>query len=102
MSKEIQELENEIEEINKIKDWSEKVIKMKEIKEKILNQKNKINSLLNNLNESEFKKIKKRKDATIDELLVEFEDCTNVEDKAKIYMHIQCLIKESELELFDE
>jgi hypothetical protein len=102
MSKEIQDLENEIEEINKMKDWSEKVIKMKEIKEKITIQKNKINNLLNSLTESEFKKIKKRKDASIDELLVDFEDCNNVEDKAKIYMHIQCLIKESELELFDE
>ena len=27
---------------------------------------------------------------------------SNLEDKVKIYMHIQCLIKESELELFDE
>jgi len=101
MSKEIQEIENEIDEITKIKDWSEKVTKMKEIKEKILNQKNKINSLLNNLNEGELKKIKKKKDASINELLIEFENCNNLEEKTKIYMHIQCLIKESELELFD-
>ena len=101
MSKEIQEIENEIDEIIKIKDWSEKITKMKEIKEKIFTQKNKINSLLNNLNEGELKKIKKKKDASINELLIEFENCNNLEEKTKIYMHIQCLIKESELELFD-
>ena len=102
MNKEIQELENEIDEINKMKNWSEKVSKMKEIKEKITNQKIKINNLLQNLNENELKKLKKKKDATIDELLIDFEDSNNIEDKVKIYMHIQYLIKESELELFDE
>ena len=102
MSKEIEEFENEIEEINKIKDWNNKVSKMKEIKEKIINQKNKINNLLNNLNNCEFKKIKKKKDSTIDELLVDFNESDNIEEKVKIYMHIQYLIKEIELELFDE
>jgi len=102
MSKELQDLENEIDEINKMKDWNEKVTRMKEIKEKIINQKNKINNLLYSLNESEFKKIKKRKDSTIDDLLIDFENCNNLEEKTKLYMHIQCLIKESELELFDE
>lgn len=102
MNKEIQDLEIEIDEINKIKVWSEKVNKMKEIKEKIINEKNKINNLLYNLNESEFKKIKKKKDASMDDLLNDFEKSTNLEEKVKIYMHIQCLIKEYELQLFDE
>jgi len=35
MSKEIQDLEKDIDEINNIKDWSEKVNTMKEIKEKM-------------------------------------------------------------------
>jgi len=102
MSKEIQDLEKEIDEINNIKDWSEKVNTMKEIKEKIANQKEKLNILLTNLNANEFKKLKKKKDLTLDELFIEFEECKNLEEKVKLFSHIQTMIKDCELELFDE
>lgn len=101
--KEIQDLEKEIESIDEIKDWSVKINKMKEIKEKINNQKNKINILLENLSSNNnIKKMKKNKDLSLDELLLEFDKCSNVEDKVKLFNHIQAIIKESELELFDE
>jgi hypothetical protein len=83
MSKEIQDLEKEIDEINNIKDWSEKVNTMKEIKEKIANQKEKLN-------------------LSLDELFIEFEECKNLEEKVKLFSHIQTMIKDCELELFDE
>ena len=100
--KEIQELEKEIELIDEIKEWSVKINKMKEIKEKIINQKNKMNTLLENIHSGDIKKIKKKKDLTLDELLAEFNTCDNVEEKVKLFNHIQAIIKESELELFDE
>jgi hypothetical protein len=102
MSKEIQDLEKEIDEIDNIKDWGEKITKSKEIKEKIINQKEKLNVLLTNLNVGEFKKIKKKKDASLNDLFIEFEECKNIEEKVKIFNHIQSMIKDYELELFDE
>jgi neutral trehalase len=102
MSKEIQDLEKQKDEMNNIKDWSEKFNTMKEIKEKIINQKEKLNILLTNLNSNEFKKLKKKKDLTLDELFIEFEECKNLEEKVKLYSHIQAMIKDCELELFDE
>ncbi len=100
--KEIKELEKQIEEIDEIKDWSLKINKMKEIKEKLVEQKNKMNNLLEVLNSGEAKKMKKKKDLTLDELLIEFDNCDNIEEKVKLFNHINFLIKESELELFDE
>jgi neutral trehalase len=102
MNNEVHDLEKEIDEIDNIKDWSEKVIKMKEIKEKIINQKEKLNILLTNLNANDFKKLKKKKDITLNELFIEFEECKNLEEKVKLFSHIQAMIKDCELELFDE
>jgi hypothetical protein len=95
-----QDFEKELFEIDEIKEWSLKLIKIKELKLKINNQKNKMTNLLQVLGEA--KKIKKKKDLTIEELLKEFEDSNNLEEKVKLFSHIQYLIKESELELFDE
>jgi len=100
--KEIQELEKDIELIDEIKEWSVKINKIKEIKEKIIGQKVKINNLLEAINSNEVKKIKKKKELTLDELLLEFDKCDNIDEKVKLFNHIQALIKESELELFDE
>jgi hypothetical protein len=61
-----------------------------------------VNILLTNLNANEFKKLKKKKDLSLDELFVEFEECKNLEDKVKLFSHIQAMIKDCELELFDE
>lgn len=100
-------LEKEIEGLDDIKEWSDKIIKMKELKEKISLQKSKINTLLETINSGEVKKAKKTKKdkeskVNLDDLLKEFETCENVDDKVKLFNQIQMLIKESELELFDE
>ena len=84
MSKEIQDLEKEIDEIHNIKDWGEKITKSKEIKEKIINQKEKLNDLLTNLNVGEFKKIKKKKDASLNDLFIEFDSFINKKLKSTL------------------
>jgi hypothetical protein len=107
MNNEMIALEKEIEGLDDIKEWSDKIIKMKELKEKISLQKSKINTLLETINSGEVKKAKKTKKdkeskVNLDDLLKEFETCENVDDKVKLFNQIQMLIKESELELFDE
>lgn len=96
-------LEKELDEIDQIKEWSKKMQKMKELKEKINLQKIKINSLIESVNSGEVKKVKKaKKDLSLDDLLNEFETCENVDEKVKLFNLIQSLIKDSELELFEE
>jgi hypothetical protein len=107
MNNEMIALEKEIEGLDDIKEWTDKIIKMKELKEKITLQKSKINTLLETINSGEVKKAKKTKKdkdskVNLDDLLKEFETCENVDDKVKLFNQIQMLIKESELELFDE
>jgi hypothetical protein len=99
MSKEIDDLEKQINDVDSIKEWGSKLKKMKEIKEKIILEKNKLNSLLQNL--SDVKKNKKKKDLSLDECLDELETSNNIDEKVKLFSHIQYLIKESEAELFD-
>lgn len=96
-------LEKEIDELDQIKEWSKKMQKMKELKEKIHLQKIKINTLMESVNSGEVKRTKKsKKDLNLDDLLNEFEICENVDEKVKLFNQIQLLIKDSELELFDE
>lgn len=100
MNKEIEILEKEIDAIDDIKEWSEKINKMKELREKIILQKSKMNLLLENLNSNELKKPKK-KNLNLDQLLIDYEESQNLEEKVKLFNSIQYLIKESELELFE-
>ena len=103
MNKELIDLEKEIDELDQIKEWSKKMQKMKDLKEKINLQKDKINILMESVNSGEVKKIKRsKKDLSLDDLLNEFEICENVDDKVKLFNQIQSLIKDSELELFEE
>lgn len=103
MNKELIDLEKEIDELDQIKEWSKKMQKMKDLKEKINLQKVKINSLIESVNSGEVKKMKKsKKELSLDDLLNEFEICENVDEKVKLFNQIQSLIKDSELELFDE
>ena len=58
---------------------------------------------MESVNSGEVKKMKKsKKDISLDELLSEFEICENVDEKVKLFNQIQSLIKDNELELFDE
>ena len=100
MNKEIEILEREIDSIDNIKEWSQKISKMKELKDKIISQKLKMNTLLESLNSNEAKKPKK-KNLNLDQLLIDYEESDNLEDKVKLFNNIQYLIKESELELFE-
>ena len=103
MNKELIDLEKEIDELDQIKEWSKKMQKMKDLKEKINLQKVKINSLIESVNSGEVKKMKKsKKELSLDDLLNEFEICENVDEKVKLFNQIQSLIKDSELELFEE
>lgn len=103
MNNEMIALEKEIDELDQIKEWSKKMQKMKELKEKIHLQKIKINTLMESVNSGEVKRAKKsKKDLNLDDLLNEFEICENVDEKVKLFNQIQLLIKDSELELFDE
>jgi hypothetical protein len=103
MNKELVDLEKEIDELDQIKEWSKKMQKMKDLKDKINLQKIKINSLMESVNSGEVKKIKRsKKDLSLDDLLSDFEICENVDDKVKLFNQIQSLIKDSELELFEE
>ena len=101
MNKELEILEKEIDSIDLIKEWSEKINKMKELREKIILQKSKMNMLLENLNSNELKKPKK-KNLNLDQLLIDYEASQNLEEKVKLFNNIQYLIKESELELFED
>jgi len=100
MNKEIEILEREIDSIDNIKEWSQKISKMKELKDKIISQKLKMNTLLESLNSNEVKKPKK-KNLNLDQLLIDYEESDNLEEKVKLFNNIQYLIKESELELFE-
>jgi len=100
MNKEIEILEREIDIIDDIKEWSQKISKMKELKDKIISQKLKMNTLLDSLNSNEVKKPKK-KNLNLDQLLIDYEESDNLEEKVKLFNNIQYLIKESELELFE-
>lgn len=101
-SKDIVDLEKEIESLDDIKDWSNKIKKMKELKEKIMTQRNKLNSFIETINSGEIKKMKKKKDVSLDDLLKEFEKADDIEEKVKLFNQIQFIIKENESELFEE
>lgn len=101
-SKELVELEKEIDSLDDIKDWTGKIEKMKTLKEKITSQKNKLNSMIDMINNAEVKKIsKKKKDMSLDELLKEYNKTDDIEEKVKLFTLIQSVVKEAESELFD-
>jgi hypothetical protein len=101
-SKDLVDLEKEIESLDDISDWSSKIKKMKELKEKIMTQRNKLNSFIDIINSGEVKKNKKKKDVSLDDLLKQFGETEDIEEKVKLFNQIQFIIKENEMELFEE
>ena len=101
-SKDLVSLEKEIEMLDNIPEWTTKIKKMKELKEKITTHRNKLNSFIDIINSGEVKKNKKKKDLSLDELLEQFSETDDIEEKVKLFNHIQYIIKESEMELFEE
>ena len=101
-SKELDDIEKEINNLDDILDWSSKIKKMKEVKEQIITQRNKLNSFIEIINSGDIKKNKKKKDLSLDDLLKQFEETENIEEKVKLFNQIQYIIKENERELFED
>jgi hypothetical protein len=100
--KELDNIEKEINNLDNILDWSLKIKKMKEVKEQIITQRNKLNYFIEIINSGDIKKNKKKKDLSLDDLLKQFEETENIEEKVKLFNLIQYIIKENERELFED
>ena len=98
----INDIEKEIDKLEKIPKWSEKIILMKNIKEQICEQKTKINQYIEMINSGSYKKSKKMKNMTLDSMLEQFNNTTDMETKVILYNTIQANIIEMTSELFDE
>ena len=101
-SKELDDIEKEINNLDDILDWSSKIKKMKELKEQIITHRDKLNSFIEIINSGDIKKNKKKKDLSLDDLLKQFEETENIEEKVKLFNQIQYIIKENERELFED
>lgn len=99
-SKELDDIEKEINNLDDILEWSSKIKKMKELKEQIITHRDKLNSFIEIINSSDIKKYKKKKDLSLDDLLKQFEETEHIEEKVKLFNQIQYIIKENEKELF--
>ena len=100
--KELDNIEKEINNLDDILDWSSKIKKMKELIEQIITQRNKFNYFIEIINSGDIKKNKKKKDLSLDDLLKQFEETENIEEKVKLFNLIQYIIKENERELFED
>jgi hypothetical protein len=100
--KELDDIEKEINNLDDILDWSSKIKKMKELKEQIITHRDKLNSFIEIINSGDVKKNKKKKDLSLDDLLKQFEETENIEEKVKLFNQIQYIIKENERELFED
>ena len=100
--KELDDIEKEINNLDDILDWSSKIKKIKELKEQIIIHRNKLNSFIEIINSGDIKKNKKKKDLSLDDLLKQFEETENIEEKVKLFNQIQYIIKENERELFED
>jgi hypothetical protein len=95
-------IEKKIEELDNISEWVDKITRITEIKEEITTQKEKITEYIDMINQEEYKKNKKMKNMSLDELLKLFNETEELETKMKIYNTIQAIIIELKSELFDE
>jgi hypothetical protein len=98
----ITDIEKEIDKLEKIPEWSEKIILMKNIKEQISEQKTKINQYIEMINSGVYKKNKKMKNMTLDSMIEQLYNTTDMESKVNLYNTIQANIIEITSELFDE
>jgi hypothetical protein len=100
MSKKLEELETEINNLSKIKNWNDKIDMIKTIKNKINEQQ----ILLNNLIESIMNDMiePKKKKQNIEQLFIDFNKMESLEDKIKCYKSIVSTITNIERELFSE
>lgn len=97
-NKEIIDIEKDIESLDDIKEWSTKLGHMKNIKEKIILQKNKINNLIDVIQSDKIKKNKKYKDLSIDDIINEINTSKDIENKVKLFVQLQAIIKSTEIQ----
>ena len=82
-------IEKKIDELDNISEWVDKITRITEIKEEITTQKEKITEYIDMINQEEYKKNKKMKNMSLDELL-------------KLFNETEAIIIELKSELFDE
>ena len=100
----MEELENELTQIESINNWNDKYFKLKELKSKISEEQERIKDLIDKINNDEaIYEIKKKKLKGLDlnELINNFNDSDNLEDKIKYYDMINYYIKDMESQLFE-
>jgi hypothetical protein len=97
-NKEIMDIEKDIESLDDIKEWSTKLGHMKNIKEKLVLQKNKINNLIDVIQSDKIKKNKKYKDLSIDDIINEIHTSKDIENKVKLFIQLQAIIKSTEIQ----
>lgn len=100
----MEELENELTQIESINNWNDKYVKLKEFKSKINEEQEKIKDLIDKINNDEaIYEIKKKKLKNLDlnELINNFNDSDNLEDKIKYYDMMNYYIKDMESQLFE-
>ena len=100
----MEELENELNQIESITNWNDKYIKLKELKSKISEEQENIKDLIDKINNDEpIYEIKKKKLKGLDlnELIENFNNSDNLEDKIKYYDMINYYIKDMDTQLFE-
>jgi len=107
MSEVFKTLEQDVQNLESIESWNEKISKMKEIKEKILLEQQKLSELVNMVIKNESKpenEVKKKKSKNdkldLDSLVSSFKNATTLEEKIKLYHHINTHINDVEKQLF--
>jgi hypothetical protein len=100
MSKKLEELETEINNLSKIKNWNDKIDRIKTIKTKINEQQILLNNLIDNIMNDMIEPKKKKQN--IEQLFMEFNTMNNIEDKIKCYKLIVWSINKIERELFGD
>lgn len=100
----MEELENELNQIDLLNNWNDKYIKLKELKSKISEEQENIKDLIDKINNDEpiyeIKK-KKLKGLNLNELIDNFNNSDNLEDKIKYYDMINYYIKDMDTQLFE-
>lgn len=100
----MEELENELNQIDLLNNWNDKYIKLKELKSKISEEQENIKDLIEKINNDEpIYEIKKKKLKGLDlnELIDNFNNSDNLEEKIKYYDMINYYIKDMESQLFE-
>ena len=94
-------IKKEIENLENINSWSDKMRMMKQIREQIKQEQNKMDLLLDNIiNDKQVKKKNKMSKKNMDELISEYNNIDNFDEKLKVFYMIKECMTEMESLLF--